>query len=323
MRNSDDSMIDTFRSGLFLLLLTLSQALAAAEPACPVAPALPTPEEIQVAMRDARDHGFLWRISKDGRTSYLYGTIHVARFEWMFPGPKVMQALNATDTVALELDLMDADIRIRMLKGMATSGGATLPAPLQQRMRKQAAAACVPYESITGLSPEMQITMLTVAAGRSEGLEASYAIDAVLAGIGHGAGKYMVSLETPEAQLAMLKMGDAQDTFTFVQDGLVDMESGHAGALLKRIASVWADSDHAELARYGEWCDCMNSDTEREMMRRLLDGRNPNLAGRIDVLHKSGRNVFAAVGSLHMFGQNSLPALMAKRGYRVERVDLR
>lgn len=316
-------MIDTFRSGLFLLLLVLSQALAAAEPACPAAPALPTPEEMQVAMRDARDHGFLWRISKDGRSSYLYGTIHIARFEWMFPGPKVMQALNATDTVALELDLMDADIRSRMLKGMATSGGATLPAALQQRMRRQAAAVCVSYDSIAGLSPEMQVTMLTVTAGRSEGLEASYAIDAVLAGIGHGAGKHTVSLETPEAQLAMLKMGDTQETIDFVQDSLTDMESGHAGVLLKRIAKVWADSDHAELARYGEWCDCMNSDTEREMMKRLLDGRNPNLAGRIDALHKSGRNVFAAVGSLHMFGQNSLPALMKQRGYRVERVDLK
>ena len=24
------------------------------------------------------DHGFLWRVSKDGRSSWLYGTLHVA-----------------------------------------------------------------------------------------------------------------------------------------------------------------------------------------------------------------------------------------------------
>jgi uncharacterized protein YbaP (TraB family) len=57
------------------------------------------------------------------------------------------------------------------------------------------------------------------------------------------------------------------------------------------------------------------------MMKRLLDDRNPNLAGRIDAIHKSGKNVFAAVGSLHMFGEIGLPALMKKRGYQVEQVN--
>jgi len=74
------------------------------------------------------------------------------------------------------------------------------------------------------------------------------------------------------------------------------------------------------MARFNEWCDCLNTGIEREMMRRLLDGRNPGLADRIDALHRGGRQVFAAVGSLHMFGPLGLPALMEKRGYRVERV---
>ncbi len=57
-------------------------------------------------------------------------------------------------------------------------------------------------------------------------------------------------------------------------------------------------------------------------MRRLLDARNPALATRIDALHRSGKRVFAAVGSLHMTGARGLPALMVQRGYRVERVVL-
>jgi uncharacterized protein YbaP (TraB family) len=59
------------------------------------------------------------------------------------------------------------------------------------------------------------------------------------------------------------------------------------------------------------------------MMKHLLDDRNPNLAGRIDGLHSSGKKVFSAVGSLHMFGPSGLPALMSMRGYRVERVDMK
>ena len=72
--------------------------------------------------------------------------------------------------------------------------------------------------------------------------------------------------------------------------------------------------------RANEWCDCLDTAIEREMMRRLLDDRNPGLADRIDALHRGGAQVFAAVGSLHLFGPLGLPALMEKRGYRVERV---
>jgi uncharacterized protein YbaP (TraB family) len=316
--------LKTIRPGLFVLLLALApHAPAGSGTACPPAAQQPAPAAMQEAALDASDRGFLWRISKDGRTSFLYGTLHVAKFGWMFPGPGVMQAVSATDTVALELDIMDADIQGRMARGMAAAPGTALPAPLAQRMRRQADALCVPYESIAGLSPELQVTTLTAMAGRAAGLDPAYAIDGVLAGIGHGANKNMVSLETPEAQLRLLRMKDAQETIAFVRAGLDELESGRAESLLRRIAELWGDADFAGMAHYEEWCDCLDTAMEREMMGRLLDERNPALADRIDALHRSGRRVFAAVGSLHMFGPAGLPALMAKRGYRVERVELK
>ena len=55
-------------------------------------------------------------------------------------------------------------------------------------------------------------------------------------------------------------------------------------------------------------------------MTRLVDARNPALAADIDALHTSGKRLFAAVGSLHMVGPGGLPARLAKRGYRVERI---
>jgi uncharacterized protein YbaP (TraB family) len=74
------------------------------------------------------------------------------------------------------------------------------------------------------------------------------------------------------------------------------------------------------MTHYDDWCRCRDTASEREMMKRVLDERNPKLAARIDELHRSGKQVFAAVGSLHMFGAGSLPALLQSRGYTVERV---
>ncbi len=313
----------TILIGLFVLQVAVANsAFAETKTACPPVAEQPTPEMIQAGMKNARDHGFLWRISKDGRTSFLYGTMHVGKLDWVFPGPRVSEALRATDTVALELDDLDADIQERMAKGMAAQPHTVLPESLVKRLHQQADAVCIPYSSIVGLSPEFQMEVLTLMVGRWEGLDASYAIDAVLAGIGHGAKKNMVSLETPELQLKLLQMQTPQETIAFVDDGLNELETGRSRTLLHRLAKIWATADYAEMSRFSEWCDCLNTEIEREMMKRVLDKRNPGMAEHIDALHASGKRVFAAVGSLHMFGSIGLPALMAKRGYRVERVDL-
>jgi len=312
-------MLKAIRIALYISLLALADYAVAAD--CPPAVAQHTPEMIQSGLRNARDHGFLWRISKDGRTSYLYGTIHVAKFDWMFPGPQVMKAIRSTDTIALEMDMLDADIQGRMAQGMAALHSTTIPMPLQKRMRQQAAALCVPYDSIASLSPELQVTTLSLMVGRRAGLEAEYAIDSALAGIGHSAKKNVVSLETPEMQLQLLQMKNLQETISFVEDSLDELETGRSLKMLTRIAKIWTNADYSEMAHFDAWCECLNTETEREVMKRALDERNPALAEHIDALHGSGRQVFAAVGSLHMFGASGLPALMAKRGYQVERVN--
>ena len=307
----------------FSLVAAGNFAKAESGVACPPVAEQPTPEMIQAAMRNASDHGFLWRITKDGHTSYLYGTMHVGKLEWSVPGPSVMQALRASDTVALELDMMDEDIRDRIAKGVAALRTTALPDALEKRVRHEAQALCVPAASLAALSPEFQITTLILQDGRREGLNAAYATDAVLAGIGHGAKKNMVSLETPEAQLQLLQMKDARETIAFVRENLDELESGRARILLKRISDMWSTANYDEMEHYSEWCDCLKTEDERVLMKRILDDRNPGLADRIDALHASGKRVFAAVGSLHMFGPAGLPLLMSKRGYRVERVELK
>jgi uncharacterized protein YbaP (TraB family) len=67
----------------------------------PMAPEL-TPEITAKVRRNAKDVGPLWSIEKDGRVSWLYGTIHRGRLEWTYPGPAVMNALNAADMLGVE-----------------------------------------------------------------------------------------------------------------------------------------------------------------------------------------------------------------------------
>lgn len=306
-----------------ILMVSAALSCPALADDCPPNTITPDEEQIRTSIQNATNHGFLWRISKDGHASYLYGTIHVARLEWMFPGPAVAQALRSSKTIALELDVLDPDILQRLVKGMTEQQGVVLPEPLAQRMRQHIQQECISEDNIKKMIPEMQIAMLSMASGRRDGIDPAYAIDAVLAGFGHRAKLNVVSLETPELQLKTLQMETSQETVEIVQRSLDEMENGKARAALKETAEVWSESDYDKLDHYRDWCDCLGSEVERKLMARMLDDRNPAMADHIDALHAEGVQVFAAVGSLHMAGENGLPALMAKRAYQVERIDLK
>ena len=309
-------------AGLVGALVLGSSAAGASPPAsgCPPTAQQPSPDAVQTGLRNARDRGFLWRLVKDGRSSYLYGTVHVAKLDWVFPGPKTMQALNASDTVALELDLLDPALQRRMANAIAARRDPALPAALTQRLQRQAQIECIAPEMLAGLGPILQIATLSSLVGRRDGIDPAYGIDMFIAGLAHAAKKNTVSLETPELQLDTLTNDPDTPLDALVESGLDELESGRARPLLNRLVRIWADADDAELARYESWCDCLKTDADRRAMRRMLDDRNPALAAGIDALHAGGQQVFAAVGSLHMIGPKGLPALLAERGYRIERI---
>jgi uncharacterized protein YbaP (TraB family) len=306
-----------------LALCGVSPAIAADAAAPTSCPPVATPlsaERFEAGLREASDHGFLWRLLKNGRTSYLYGTIHAARIEWMFPGPRTTAALGASDVLALELDVLDSDLQARLAASARAAPDERLAAPLQQRIDGRMIAECVDPAPWQALLPELQIASLAVMAARREGFDPAYAIDVVLALVARQLGKPIVSLETPEAQVAALRLPSRAATIELVETSLDDLDAGRAGPLIARMVRAWTDGDLAELEDYGRWCECLRNDAERAAMKRLLDDRNPVIAAEIDALHVKGRRVFAGVGSLHLIGANGLPALLARRGFRVEPV---
>ena len=215
-----------------------------------------------------------------------------------------------------------ACVKAEMKTAMADDHGAKLPPELVARIRKQADALCLPYEKIANLSPEMQVAVLSLTVGRKIGLDPSYAVDAFLAALAHAENKRVVSLETPAFQLKMIKMKTPDETVESVKATLDEIESGRVLDMIKRLSQAWAHSDYTVMDNFDDWCDCLSTKVERDEEKRMLDMRNPGMAERIDALHKSGKVVFAAVGSAHMFGPKGLPMLLRKRGYTVKRVPL-
>lgn len=288
---------------------------------CPAPVALPAPEDVQRGLRAAVDRGALWRVSQGGRVSWLYGTIHVAKFEWMFPGPQVLAALKGADRVALEMDMTDPALVGRLQRLASPRPNApSLPAALALRLARDAERACVPSESIAALRPEMAAVTVSIGVARRLGLEAAYGIDPMLAVLAHRWAKDVRSLETPESQMALIVSDDPRKTVQSVAEMLDEVEKGGAERQIERLAGDWRDGRVDDIARYAEWCDCVTTPDQRRQLRHLLDDRNPAMARQLATWHRDGRSVFVAVGILHMVGPKGLPALLAAQGFTVERV---
>jgi uncharacterized protein YbaP (TraB family) len=288
---------------------------------CPAEPPPLTADEVVAGMHDATDSGFLWRATRDGRTLYLYGTIHIAKRDWMFPGPRVMAALRESSDIALELDPTDPQIIGRLQRALARGPGTPeLPPALAARLQVQAAAACMAPAALAEMRPEMQAVTLEVMSGRRLGLHPAYGIDVFVAQLGRQLRKSMHSIETPESQVALLVSDDPRKTARNVSEVLEELESGSGPRVLDRLAGDWRRGDLEDLSGYRQWCECLETPEQRADFVKLVDERNPVMVRRIAEWHAQGRSLFVAVGSLHLLGPNGLPALLRARGFAVERV---
>lgn len=308
------------RASVFgLLLLAVNGVVVAQGAACPPTPKPFTPELFTAAAAQAKDRGFLWKITQGGHSSFLYGTMHVGKAEWMAPGPQVRLALQQTDMMGMELDPLDETVQQQLAAG--TSGLARkLPAALQARLSRHWKVQCLPSPGPETQASEMQAFALSFMIGRSDGYDPTYGSEIMLSLIGRGLARPIVSLESVALQLnAMLAKDDAEAS-EMVRDVLDALDQGKLQQLLRKTAQIWEQGDLEAMERYAQWCECLDTESDRQLMNRLQEGRNPGLALRIAEIHGSGKRLFAAVGALHMVGPQGIPALLEKRGFRIERV---
>jgi len=295
---------------------------AVTQPAdCPAPPQMSAPEALQKAMRDATDHGFLWKLTRDGHSSYLYGTLHIGQLSISLPGPALRAALAATDTLALEIDLTDPATQQEMARELAAWPSHPLPEALKARLKRHAAQACgIAPAQLESLPPTMQVITLGLLDARRAGYEPAYAQELVLSGFAHTAKRRIVSLETAQIQVHALMPPDGDSEAATVESGLDALEHDRSREQARQIIDTWAGSAIDRLEHYPEWCECTETSEDKAAMRRMLDDRNPQIARHIAALHAQGLKVLAAVGSLHMIGTTSLPRLLAADGFTVERI---
>ncbi|MBI3349099.1 MAG: TraB/GumN family protein [Burkholderiales bacterium] len=299
---------------LLLSVLLSVLLVGSADAACPPLPAAPTTEQAAAWAAKAPDRGLLWRISRGGHSSYLFGSLHIGRAGWAYPGPALRQAWADTEVLAVELDPADVGPVLA-----AAAPPEPLAPALARRVDAQVRAACMPAGALNALPAMLQVSTLTLLEARRDGFDVGFGQDLALLARAKAEGRPVQSLETVEEQLSALTP-TAAELPAVVDAALRQLQRGQLRAPMRKLADAWSRGDLKTLADYPRWCACADSPAERAWFKRVNDDRNVQLAARIDALHAAGQRLLVAVGALHMSGPDALPRLLAARGFEVQAV---
>ncbi|RZJ04327.1 MAG: TraB/GumN family protein [Brevundimonas sp.] len=295
------------------LLVQPSQAVAQVAAAQPVAPA---------AVPRAPGAGpALWVIKDADSTLYLFGTVHVLRPSTAWGSARVDAAFDSASEVYLEITNPDDQAAVVPL---IQQYGLSLDRPLSSRLTAEELAdlnAAAQSMNTTAaqfepMKPWLVALTLSVAPLVKAGYDPQSGVELILRARANAAGKPVKGLETIDEQIRILA-GLSDDTqVAFLRSTLDAFD--HATVELDGLVAAWAAGDVVKIRELG--IDDLRDESE-EVYEALLVNRNTNWAGQIQGLLEGSGTTFIAVGAAHLAGDDSVQAILAKRGVEVERVE--
>lgn len=300
---------------LFLLLLGPLSPLCANETA-------PTPEEIWRQIEAAPKRGLLYEIKDGDNTAYLFGTIHVGRPDFYPLNLPVTRALTTAKYLAVEADILDAAAVAKHVTELAMYPASSsldrhVPPALLRRIVPLLEKYNFPEEEAMRLKPWMLAMTLSVLEAAHAGYHPNWSAEVYLLAFAKGQQKPVVELEGLAQQFKIFDDLTRERQLAFLEDTLRSLERGEAREEISTLVDAWTKADAAGLEDEWKRLQRGQSASEKFITDKLLGGRNPSMAARVDEYLRSGETYFVAVGVLHLVGEKNVIELLKRRGYQV------
>jgi uncharacterized protein YbaP (TraB family) len=231
-----------------------------------------------------------------------------------------LQRLDASKALVVELDPRRSEAQSLLLAAARLPPGQSLdqqlPPAQWQALMNVASELGLPAEALAPMRPWMVSVLLSLTAAQQAGYEASQGIDLTLIQRAAEHGLALEELETVESQIAALGAGSAQEQREALMLTIDQLRSGRLATYLEALVGAWRAGDEAEIGRLLR--EGMPADSA--LSRALIEDRNIKMAARIARSMQDGRMRFVVVGAAHLIGPEGIPALLAKRGYRVRQL---
>ncbi|MEM8787410.1 MAG: TraB/GumN family protein [Pseudomonadota bacterium] len=273
--------------------------------------------------------GRFWEVRKAGRSSVLFGTIHMAEDDIATPPPALAQRIRTADEVFVEVTRAEEQ---RLMRKMILNPGfilnpeqpptsATLSAQEWQVLRQALGHHRVPETLLDQMAPwYLTIALSTPPCMMAHMATGKQILDRRIETTAERAGVIVTGLEKPEDAFAVLEAVPHATQIDMLRAALVTAEMAEdylatTKALYVRgqIAKIWAFGViEAEIAQGATAQPAMDA-----LYDALLVKRNDAWMKRLLPALIEGNRV-VAVGALHLPGEHGLLAQLQAQGFTVK-----
>jgi len=271
------------------------------------------------------DKAFLWEIEKDGKNSYLLGSIHFLRKE-SYPLKQIIEKTFAkTEVLVLEIDFSKSNLfqMPALLKKKAQfAAGETLQDNLSEKsfiivkeaLKKRYNMEIKDFQHYKAWYLAMEVESREL---QKLGFSPFYGIDMYFLNKSSGK-KEMAGLETIEFQLNLLDSFSTKEQELFLISTL--KETAQFKTLVEKIVKYWTDGDADKMVALLEE-DSKKGPRELDKIgEKLLDKRNITMTKSILNLLKKDKSYFIVVGAAHLVGKKGIVSLLKKEGYTINQL---
>lgn len=306
--------------GVVLILLCSISGMVQAK-------ALPLPEVCHdfvadIPATDDKDYsdypfadGMLWKVSKNGNSNYVYGTIHTQDQRATRFSPKVRLGIFQTQTYLMEIQLSQESNDI-FQKNMFYQDGKSLKSQISPDLLAMLQSQIVDYGFTAKQAETMKPWAVFSTIGTPKPVRA-LTLDQVLMNYAQSRGHEIIGIESMQELVDTLQSIKSEDQLTIMTDTICnrskiirdswELVQMHMFNNLRGIVAFNEEPHHDEniFQRY---------------MNTMVYERNHRIFSRILPYFEQGKS-FAAIGALHLPGEKGLLQKFADAGFSVEVIE--
>jgi uncharacterized protein YbaP (TraB family) len=267
----------------------------------------------------AQEKSLLWKVSNDKNSIFLLGSIHYLRRENYPLNKTILEALEASNKLVLEIDLNsttpEAAQRITLEKAVYRDG-TTLAQNISQETYQLAATRSaelgIDVRLINPMKPWFAALTLVAIKLQAIGLDSNLGVDQSLANEAKRSGKPTRGLENLEFQIGLLDQLSKKDQELMLRETVTELELLDKN--LNKIIQSWLKGDGDQLAKLllagmMEYPD---------LHQKIIVDRNRRWVPELEKLLQQGGGAMVAVGAAHLVGKDGVIEMLKAKGYSVE-----
>lgn len=322
----------------WLLILVMCFALVACDVSMntPSATDVPSPDVATPSPTDIPKVGnatpLLYKVTDDqGNVTWLFGSIHIGREDYYELPDYVLNAFNASGSLAVEADIVafetDMIQQTEALSCLIYTDGTNIKDHIPNELYNDAVGVLIALNSYMAIldsyCPMFWSSMIeSLILGEDIGMS-ELGIDRHLLNRAKAAGKEVLEVESAKFQYKMMaEFSDELQAMMLAQSIYSYRNQEEYKADMVELMDLWASGNEEAFEAYMQSDTSDMTDAERalydEYYKAMFTDRNKFMADYAEAALRSGREIFICVGAAHIVGEGAVAQILAQRGYTVE-----